>query len=120
MGRNQVRRSNSIQARRIWKFCAVVLVLAIFSLVFVFLQIRNIKLADEVHRYEVSLDDYNKRNNLLGLDIDRGTKPRVLQRKIEQFHLQMVSVAELPRVEAFISPKMPVDYQAYVQKEDRP
>lgn len=102
MGRNSVRRSNAIQPRRLWKLFVVILSLTIFSLVFVFLQIRNIKLADDVKKLEVSLNEMHKRNNLIQVEIDRRMKPRALSQKIAQFNLNLINVSELQAVEAHI------------------
>jgi hypothetical protein len=100
MARNVIRRSNDIHAQRLWKLFAGVFALTIFSLVFVFLQIRNIQMADEVKRLEVELAEITKRNNALTFEVEHRMTPRALHQKIREFKMQMVSVADLPKVKA--------------------
>lgn len=100
MSRNTIRRSNSVQAQKIWKPLAVIVVLAVFGVVFVFLRVQNIQLADEAKRLENELGEMGKRNMALRLEVDQRMKPRALHEKIVEFNLNLVNVAELPKVKA--------------------
>lgn len=115
MSRNTIRRSNDIYARKIWKPLAGIVVLAVFGVVFVFLRVQNIQLADDVKHLENAFGEIAKRNMALRLEIERRMKPRALHEKIAEFNLGLVSVADLPKVKA---PMISYPMAAYVQKED--
>lgn len=116
MSRNTIRRSNGIQARKIWKPLAAIVVLAVSGVVFVFLRVQNIQLADEVKRLDNELTEMNKRNMAMKLEVDQRMKPRALHEKIVEFNLNLVNVADLPKVKA---PLVFSSYPnaAYVQRE---
>jgi len=116
MARNVIRRSNSLEARRLTMFIAALLVLTILCLVFVFLQIRSIQLADDVKKLEGTLQDIEKRNSCLQLEIERRTKPKALADKVAALHLDLVGVSELQTIEAQL-PAEPSEYRAYAQRD---
>lgn len=116
MARNVIRRSNTLEARRLTICIAALLVVTVLCLVFVFLQIRSIQLADEVKKLELSLQDIEKRNNCLQLEIERRTKPKALAEKVASFQLDLVGVSELQTIEAQL-PAQPNAYRSYVQKD---
>lgn len=118
MRRNTIRRSNGIYARRLWKIFAGIFVVTAFSMVFVFLQVCNVQLADDVKKLETQLAEINKRNNALKLEVEYRMTPRVLQQKIREFGLDLVSVADLPKVKAPVfSSSTPYGAAAYAQTE---
>ncbi|MFZ5806451.1 MAG: hypothetical protein ACOY3I_04540 [Verrucomicrobiota bacterium] len=117
MSRNLIRRSNNLQARKAWKLLSTIVVLALLGMVFVFLQVRNIQLADEVKKLETDLAEVNRRNNALRLEIEHRMKPRALQEKIAEYRLDLINVADLPKVKAPMTSAASGYYGAYAQKE---
>jgi cell division protein FtsL len=119
MGRNVIRRSNEVRVQQVWKVLAGLAVLTGFGLVFVFLQVRNVRLADEVKDLEVKLTELTKRNTALRLEVEHRMKPRSLQEKIQEFELRLISIAELPKVKAPLA-FCQSSYEAYAfRKEER-
>lgn len=117
MARNVLRRSNSIQARSLWKFFLAVVLITGLSLVFVFLQIRNIRLADEIKKLEVSLQELEKQNNFLQVEVACRTKPQALQQKMREFGLNLVQLSELETVEVQVPGLSASNSQVFVQRE---
>lgn len=117
MSRNVLRRSNDISMRRLWVWVTGILVSAVFGLIFVCIHVQNIGLANDVKKLEVELTELSKRNALLQLEVAARMKPRKLQEKITELGIQMVSIAELPKVKA---PLFAPAYGEYAKKEDRP
>jgi len=104
MNRNRLKSPNSLQSRNLYKLFAGCLVLTLFGLVFVFLQIRIIRMADDNRKLEVALDDIHKKNSGLQLQIERLKAPQALERKLVSLRLGMVPVSNLQILDAKIQP----------------
>lgn len=100
MAHNSIRRGNNIEAHRLGRIFAFILVLTVIGIAFAFIQVRNIKLADEIKNYEQQLAEIEQRNSVLQLEIERRMKPRALQARISEFDLNLVHVSQLETVEA--------------------
>ena len=117
MARNILRRSNSIQARSLWKFFLAVACVTGLCFVFVFLQIRNIRLADEMRRLEISLQELEKQNRCLQVEVACRTKPQALNQKLREFGLNLVQLSELETVEVQLPRPQALQTQVFVQRE---
>ncbi|MFH1066411.1 MAG: hypothetical protein V1746_00670 [bacterium] len=117
MSRNVLRRSNDIHIRRLWRWVTIISVGAAFGLIFVYINVQNIGLANDVKKLEMEMAELNKRNTLLQLEVAARMKPRKLQEKIAELGMQMVSIAELSKVKA---PLFAPAYGEYAKKEDVP
>jgi hypothetical protein len=104
MSRNRLKQGNGIQTKRLWKLFAACMVLTVFGLVYVFMQIKTIKLADENKKLELARDEVRKKNDALQLQITFLKQANVLQRKLNRFNITMVPVSELKVIPAQISP----------------
>jgi hypothetical protein len=104
MSRNRLKQGNGIQTQRLWKLFAGCVVLTLFGLVYVFMQIKTIKLADENKRLELVRDEVRKKNQGLQLQIERLKKATVLQQKLNRFKIAMVPVSDLKVIPAQVSP----------------
>jgi hypothetical protein len=97
MSNNRIRRSNTIQSRRIWIIAAVCLVATVFGFVFVFLKNRNIQLANELKDTEKVLAEVSEKNRQLTLRVQENKSGVALQQRIRQFGLEMVDISILQR-----------------------
>jgi hypothetical protein len=79
-------------------------VLTLFGLVYVFMQIKTIKLADENKKLELVRDEIRKKNQGLQLQITRMKQATVLQQKLNRFNIVMVPISQLKVIPAQISP----------------
>jgi hypothetical protein len=111
MSRNRLKQGNGIQTKKLWKLFVGCLVLTILGLVYVFMQIQTIKLAEENKKLELARDEHRKKNEGLQLQIVRLKQAAVLQRKLAQFNISMVSVSELRVIPAQLSPTPQRDLQ---------
>jgi len=111
---NRIRRSNTIQSRRIWIIAAVCLVATIFGFVFVFLKNRNIQLANELKETEKVLAEVSEKNRQLRLRVQENKSRVVLQQRISQFGLEMVDISQLQRQ------NMPAGGEAVAIRKERP
>ncbi|NJK92270.1 MAG: hypothetical protein HC904_10795 [Blastochloris sp.] len=104
MSRNRLKQANGIQAKRLWKLFVCCIVMTVLGLVYVFMQIQTIKLADANKKLESERDDYRKKNEGLELQITRLKQATVLQQKLSRFNISMVPLSELRVIPAQISP----------------
>ena len=102
MNRNRLKTSNTLQTGKLWKLFAVCFVMTLFGLVFVFLQIKIIRLADENKKLEANLDEIRKKNAGLCLQVDKRKSPKVLEQKLADLKMGMVPISSLQQYEARI------------------
>ena len=100
MNGNRIRKTNKIQMRRLWIIFAICSALTVFGLIFVFLQVRIVRLADDVRKMEASLEKVQERNQALKLQVDQRQTPRALQMLIQQYNIGLVSTSQLSLVDA--------------------
>jgi hypothetical protein len=113
MSRNRIRKNNDLPARKMGKFVGLIVTVTIFALVFVFLQVRVYKMADEVKRLENRLAEVKEKNHLLLGQVEYRKSPRVLQNQIAYLNLNLVGIHQLDQVEA--PPLNPDQMPAYRQ-----
>jgi len=103
MSRNRLKQGNGIQTKRLWKLFAACMVLTVFGLVYVFMQINTIRLADENKKLEIARDEVRKKNEGLQLQITRLKQATVLQQKLKRLKIAMVPVSLLQVIPAQVS-----------------
>lgn len=103
MARNRIRSTNTLQITRLWKLFALISLVTIFGLVFVFLQIRIMNTADEVKKLESSLEEVKRKNQGLLVQIQHGKSPAALQKQIVNFRLGMVDISN-PNIKVYDAP----------------
>lgn len=92
MSRNRIRQTQSVQFQHLWKLIAVCSILTVFGLVFVYLHIRTLQVADEIKKLENALAQVKSRNSSLTVQIQHRKSPSQLQRQITAFRLGMVDM----------------------------
>ncbi|MDD5262200.1 MAG: hypothetical protein PHD76_10175 [Methylacidiphilales bacterium] len=102
MNRNRLKPANSLQTHKLWKLFTLCFVLTLFGLVFVFLQVKIIRLADDNRKLELTLDEIRKKNAGLYLQVDKLKSPRFLEQKLAYLKMGMVPISSLAQVEARI------------------
>lgn len=118
MSRNRLKKGNGIQTKRLWKLVAICTMLTLFGVVYVWMQLQLIKLADENKKLELVRDDVRKKNDGLQLQITRLKNAVVLQQKLNRFNIVMVPVSSLPLIPAKLSPQPLEEYRQLARAEE--
>lgn len=95
MSKNRIKKSNTLQARRLWNLFAGCFVLTLFVLVYAFLQVKIIRLNEEIDKQKKVLQEIKEKNEKDLAEIRRAKSPMALQQRIQDLDLPMVSISEL-------------------------
>jgi hypothetical protein len=100
MSRNKLRKNNDLPAKKVGKLVGLIVTITVFALVFIFLQVRVHKMADDVKKLEGRLAEVKEKNRLLLGQVEYRKSPRVLQNQIAYLNLNLVGIHQLDQVEA--------------------
>lgn len=103
MSRNRLRKSNSLQKKRLVQFLAAGLLLTIFGLVYVFMQVRVHQLSEEIKVQEVKLKKAQELNSRLSVSVESRKTPRSLQNQIAYLKLDLINISD-PRIDVIEAP----------------
>ncbi|MDR2462908.1 MAG: hypothetical protein LBD30_03910 [Verrucomicrobiales bacterium] len=100
MSRNRVKPANSLQIHKVWKLITVMLVLTICGLVYVYLQVKNGRLAKDIERKEGEFKQLVEESGRRALEFRKLTDPSVLRRRVAVVYPDMVESNRLTEIDA--------------------
>jgi|GEM_PF-924882 len=103
MSRNRIRKSNTLQRKRLFKLLAGGVLLTIFGLVYVFLQVRVHQLSEDIKAQEVKLKKAQELNSTLSARVESRKTPRSLQTQIAYLKLNLINISD-PRIDVIEAP----------------
>ena len=103
MSRNKIRKTNTLQKKRVIQFLAAGLLLTIFGLVYVFMQVRVHQLSEDIKSQEAKLKKAQELNSTLSARVESRKTPKSLQSQIAYLHLDLINISD-PRIDVIEAP----------------
>ena len=91
MSRNRIKSANNLQPRKIWIAVTVVFILTLFGFVYVSLQLKNTRLAEDSKKLEMELTKLKLKNDMLALQKQGLLNAPALEKRLAYYKIEMIS-----------------------------